>query len=72
MSKRPEVNPDRVKWENDRSKKKATRKHLLQKLEHEKAILAQDLRWIKRAQETYDRQAIKVNQLEVQISQLAP
>jgi hypothetical protein len=70
MSKRPELNPDRVKWDNDNKKKKLTKKHKLQKLAHEKSILEQEARWVKRANESYYRQLLKVNQLEIEIEQM--
>jgi uncharacterized FlgJ-related protein len=43
-----EINPDYVKYHNEKKKKRITIHHLEQRLAHELGVLEQDKAWVKR------------------------
>lgn len=70
MPKPSELNPDYVRWGNDKKKKKLIRHKLKQLIENEKRWLAHDLEWDKRRQEKIAAHVKKIAELEKQLEQM--
>lgn len=70
MTKRPEPNPDRVKWENDQKQKKLTKRHFKQKLDWQRKCLKQQEEWFKRDQERLDEARLKLLQMELEYERM--